>query len=157
MYVLTAPTGSRRRRRTLGQIPGTDLVTAALTDWYLGTPPKAPSGAVSTPGLLYNWLASGLGIGQGCMPWDITCANVPAMIQAEQDQIQSVADNAAYYYGGPSSPVAVVAQTVANAQKSQAPNDVATLTASNLPVGPLSIPWWFWIALAGGAYLVVKR
>jgi hypothetical protein len=155
MYMTVAPLPARRARglRGLGQFDILyNLLPAALT------PAPTPRGAdLTTTDLLWNWVSSGGGISEGCYPWDITCANRQAMIQSGQAKIQNVADNAAYYYGADST-TAQVAQQMADQQKALVPQDVATITAANLPVGPMGIPTWLWIAAGGlGLWFFARR
>jgi hypothetical protein len=149
MYMRVAPLPARRARG-LGQFEIFNLIPAVLT--------PTPRGAdLTTTDLLWNWVSSGGGISEGCYPWDITCANRQAMIQSGQAKIQNVADNAAYYYGADST-TAQVAQQMADQQKALVPQDVATITAANLPVGPMGIPTWMWIAAGGlGLWFFARR
>ena len=165
MYVsLAHPQPSRRRRRALGDsLPAPQLVGPQILPSLVNIfspPPPAPGSTdtgLSTPSLLWNWITNGANIGDpNCSFWDIACASKSAMIKAGQAEIQTVPDNAVQYYGA-GSPAAVVAQTVATQQEAQVPNDVATMLATNLPVGPLSIPWWVWAGLGVGAFLILTK
>jgi hypothetical protein len=83
----------------------------------------------------------------------------PTLTAAGQAQIQSVADNAAKYYGA-DSVTAQVAQQMANQQKALVPLDTANILNfydSQGGVLPWQIPsWLWWGAGALGALWVLK-
>lgn len=145
----TNPSGALAGLRGIG-VRG--LGSGASSSWGPDIPPPVASGEISTGSLLWNWVSSGAGIAYGCYPWDITCANKLAMTKAAQSQIQSVANNAAYYY--PDTPAAQVAQDMATQQQAQSSSDVNAVVASVPSPGPMNIPWWLW---AVGAFVVVKE
>src|SRR6267378_6193679 len=86
------------------------------------------------------------------------CLQKPSLVQQEQMQIQSVADNVKKYYGA-DSVSAAVAQQAADAQKTYAVSDVNDITNKNLSdckgvdltfVGIGCIEWYKFY-LVGGA------
>lgn len=122
-----------------------------------------------------------------CPWWYIFTGNYLACMQQPQlqadmnAQIQTVADNAAKYYG-PDSTTAAVARAAVAAQIAQTPYDVAAVTSQieNSQVGqspvtwagnallnpnvvndnssPWGVPWWVWaIAVGGGVFLIARR
>jgi hypothetical protein len=141
----TNPLGELNRRGLRG------LGSGASSSWDTAPPPPPVSGDLSNTDLLWNWVSSGAGMAYGCYPWDFTCAQKVAMAAAARQQIQSVADNAAYYY--PGSAAAQVAQDTATQQEALSSGDVNAIVDSSPSPGPLGIPWLLW---AVGAFVAAK-
>jgi len=135
-------------------LPVADLTTPVLSTGTSGVtgPPPVPADATS------------------CSYWDFffnpsawqACVNAASVAQ-----IQSVVDNANYYYG-PGSSAAQAATSAAMDQELAVPSDTAEIAdyygAGSLLATPggvsssgmLGIPWWGWAIAGLGLYLVLK-
>ncbi len=148
MYLSAVP--SRRRvPRRLGQLPGMDITSS------LALATASPTDASSC------WWMYLLG--------KTTFDN--CVTQANQSQVQQVANNAVTYYGA-GSPAAVAAQSMATEQAAVIPSDTAnTDTYYSLPsnilipsagpgtslTDPSTWPLWAWIAIAAGGVLLAAK
>ena len=145
--------GFRPRTNPLGALNARGLRglgSGASSSWDETPPPPPATGDISTGSLLWNWVTSGAGVAYGCYPWDIACANKVAMQHAASEQIQGVADKAAYYY--PGTDAARIAQQVAAEQEAQTSGDVNAVVDTLPQPGPAGIPLWVWVLGALVAY-----
>jgi len=101
-----------------------------------------------------------------CAWWDGIWPFSPSQacqIARAQQQIQSVANNAAYNATLPNAPAtavsaAQVAQDFATQQEALVPGDVASTSAfyGSLPPGAPSTPWYVWAVIAVAGYQLLK-
>ena len=141
---------SKQRRPGLGRLGSQAIPLSMATVPYSAT-------LVDTTGCVWDYLW-----GKSSFDACLTAAN--------QNQIQTVANNAAQYYGA-NSPTTQVAQAIATQQEAQVPSDVQTIdTSYNLPASPFipslgpgvslgdpsTWPVWLWIALGVGGLVLVK-
>jgi len=135
--IVTLQPRARRRLRGLGSV----VMPLALAQPYSPAPPQDAT---------------------DCSTWDFffdPAAWKACAAAAEVSSIQSVAKNAAQYYGA-DSVTAQVAQTAANQQSAFANSDVqnvATFFNAGQLVSAASVPAWIWaLAIGGGALVLVS-
>jgi len=131
----------------LGQLPGMDIGAMIATDVATAPAPPAPPSC--------SWAGTEFDFFFDREAWQA------CQIQNSQNDIQAVADRAAAHYG-PSSPAAITAQQMADAQKAQVPADVAS-TADVYGAGSLiasssgKMPTWALAALIVGGVMLLKN
>lgn len=130
----------------LGQLPGMDVASWFAT--RAAAPPAPPT---------CSWLGETFDFFTDSSAWQ-ACQNAKA-----QAQVQSVAANAARYYG-PDSVTAQVAQQAADQQAAQSASDIANIadyykagTLIAQPGNPGGLPTWVLAALVVGGLLLVGR
>jgi len=158
----------RRRARALRGL-GMDVLPVSLlmpfSSWLTGSSSPAPASSPAPDCPWWLWLEGNY----------LACTQQPDLMAAEQAQIQSVADNAAKYYGADSY-TAQVAQQAANQQIAGTASDVAAVTTDVMnsqvdqsPItwlgnyalnpgasdssGQTSVPTWLWWVLGGTVVL----